>query len=388
MTYATGNYNQDVSSLTNKVASLQAKVDALMSIPPQPGRNVIVNGAMAISQVNGTTTTTPATSTYPVDNVKYIGTQASKFTVTKTIDHAFLKSLGSTSCIVVALSSSYTPVSTDYFGLQIPIEGFYFSRFQFGTEYAKNWSLQFKARATVAGIYCVVIRNDAATRCYPLTFKLEAQQDTLVKFENLPGDTGGSWVGNTKYLAASLWFELGSGKNYELNADGWATSGSGTLRVSKAVTMVSGTVGDSLAIADVQLEVGPVCTPFERKFIDQDLIECQRYLPVWRSDKIGIMPASLYGTAVSTSAGLVILQTPVPTRVPITGMAYLSSSISVSDSIALGSTAVSTLAFDSGTTSLLTLTWGIASTGATVGRPTFLQFTSATNLIYGVGAQL
>jgi hypothetical protein len=47
------------------------------------------------------------------------------------------------------------------------------------------------------------------------------------------------------------------------------------------------TLGDFLYITDVQLEVGSLATPFERKTTSTVIEECQRYYQIWTSQALG-----------------------------------------------------------------------------------------------------
>jgi hypothetical protein len=77
------------------------------------------------------------------------------------------------------------------------------------------------------------------------------------------------------------------------------------------------TAGDFLFITDVQLEVGSVATPFERRPFGTELALCQRYLPAFRptsTNPLGI------GFCPNTTLIDVIVNFQVPARVPTTGI--------------------------------------------------------------------
>jgi hypothetical protein len=291
------------------------------------GRNVIVNGGCEVSQVNGTTATTPISGAYPIDNWLFGATQASKFqTQTTTV---ILNSLGSTNALSCAVLASYSPIALDQFYYQVPVEGYNFARFAYGTANAKAGSLQFKVRASVAGTYSGAIQNYAATRSYLFSFTLLANTDTLITVPNIPGDTGGVWAGNTNAGAAQIRFDLGAGTTFKSTAGTWQAGN--YIGVTGATNLVSQVNGSTLTITDVQFEVGAFCTTYERKLYDQVLRECQRYLPVIASSAA----AQTIGTAFAASGLQIygIIQFPVPARIPTTSVTITANGINFANAI-------------------------------------------------------
>ena len=237
------------------------------------GHNVVVNGGCETSQVNGTTLFTPANNSYPIDNWNFQASQASKLQTQQV--STLLGSLGATTSLTTSVLAQYTTnLATDFFYHQIPIEGINFARFQYGTANAKTGSLQFKARASVSGTYAGSIQNYVGNRSLVFTFTLTANTDTLINVFNIPGDTGGTWVGATNAGAAYVLFDLGSGSNFQTTSGTWQTGD--YVRTSGAVQLVANVNGSGLTVTDVQFEVGRFCTQFERKLYNQVLIECQR----------------------------------------------------------------------------------------------------------------
>ena len=238
------------------------------------GKNVIVNGDCSIAQVNGASAVTSVSGTWPIDMLYFGCSVASKLQVQQV--SSTLNSLGATTSATWSVLSSYTPLAADYFYGSYRVEGFNFARFQYGTANAKAGSLQFKARASIAGTYSGSLQNASTNRSYPFTFVLAANTDTLIQIPNIPGDTAGTWVGATNASSLSLNFCLGVGTTYAGAAGSW--QGANYVGVTGATNLVTQTNGSTLSITDVQFEVGSVCTQFERKLYDQNLRECQRYL--------------------------------------------------------------------------------------------------------------
>jgi hypothetical protein len=255
-------------------------------------------------------------SQYQIDNWQQVLTVGSKLSFQQVSN--VLNSLGAVTSIQATVAAQYTPVTTDQLLNEIPIEGLNFARFQYGTVNAKAGSLQFKARASVAGTYGGAIQNYARTRSYPFTFTLAANTDTLVTIPNIAGDTSGIWIGATNAGAAYIVFGLGVGPSFLQPASAWyAGQADGATGQTNLVSQIN---GSTLTITDVQFEVGAYCTQYERKLYDQVLRECQRYLPYFPiyadQDTIGL---SSYQTTVTCS---IVINFPVEARTKITGVTY------------------------------------------------------------------
>ena len=238
-----------------------------------PGKNFITNADCSIAQVNGATLVTPLTGTWPIDMNLFVATQASKLQTQQVFTG--LNSLGATSSLKTTVLASYTPLAGDIFAHFHTIEGFNFARLQYGTANAKASSLQFKVNASVSGTYSGSINNAASTRSYTFAYTVAANTDTLVTVQNIPGDTGGVWVGAGNAASCYVTFDLGCGTSSRTGSGSWQAGA--YYGVSGAGNLVSQVNGTSLTITDVQLETGGSCSLFERKTYQQNLLECMRY---------------------------------------------------------------------------------------------------------------
>jgi hypothetical protein len=246
-------------------------------------KNRIINGAMVVSQYNGTSTFTPSTSganSYPIDRWFYFPSQASKFTFQQVTSapSGFGNSL---KCLV---ASAVTVGATDRFNVYQPIEGYNFSDFAFGTASAKTITVSFWVNCSLTGTFSGSFTNYAADRSYPFTYTVNSANTWEQKFVTIPGDTGGTWVGNTNAGAAYLFFSLGCGSNYKGAANTWAGA---TYLAATGETSLIATAGATLYITGVQLEKGSTATSFDYRPYGTELALCQRYY-----EKVGFGDAS------------------------------------------------------------------------------------------------
>lgn len=348
------------------------------------GTNVIVNGGLEISQVLGTASGVPATGSYPVDNVRIESSASSVFSTVQvnstnvaTYTTGYLASLGATNALRVAVNATHgAPAATDEFALYFAIEGLNFSRFQYGTANARTGSLQFKERCSVSGTYSGAIKNYANTRSYPFSFSCTADTDTQVFIQNIPGDTGGTWVGNTNAGAAYVTFDLGSGANLLTTAGTWQT---GNYNGVTGQTALSAQInGSTLTITDVQFEVGTFSTAFERKLYDQVLRECKRYKPSFNG---GQYLGSFWASSTTVVNNGVFFDTPA--RIAPTGV-ILGTGVSLVANGPSGNIAISGVSAFTGSINGAVINWvsgalTLYSSGNIVnaGIPVIIYFTGA-----------
>jgi hypothetical protein len=235
-------------------------------------RNRIINGAMVISQRNGTSSVTPASGDYLLDRYQYGSTQASKFTVQQnagsvTPPTGFINYMGFTVASAVSVGAG------DYFNFLQTIEGFNTADLGWGTANAKTVTLSFQVYSSLTGTFGGCLNNYAFNRSYPFTFTISSANTWTQISITIAGDTSGTWNTNNSGSIV-VRFSLGTGSTYSGTAGAW--TGSGLISATGATSVV-GTSGATFYITGVQLEVGTNATNFDYRPYTTELQLCQRY---------------------------------------------------------------------------------------------------------------
>jgi len=126
----------------------------------------------------------------------------------------------------------------------------------------------------LTGTFGGCFANSAHDRAYPFTYTISAANTWEQKTITVVGDTSGTWIGATNGAGIRVYFNLGSGATVSGTAGAWTT---GFFVSATGATSVVGTSGATFYITGVQLELGTVATPFERRPVGLELALSQRY---------------------------------------------------------------------------------------------------------------
>jgi hypothetical protein len=235
-------------------------------------RNRIINGDMRIDQRNAGASVTPD-NVYTLDRWAIENSQTSKLTVQQNAG-SVTPPAGFTNYLGVTSSSAYSVLSSDYFLLTQSIEGFNTADLGFGTANAKTITISFWVRSSLTGTFGAVINNSGQNRSYPFTYTISSADTWEQKSVTITGDTSGTWLTNNG-IGIRIRFGLGVGSNWNGTAGAW--TGTSNIFGVTGATSVVGTNGATWYVTGVQLEVGSVATPFERRPFGTELVLCKRY---------------------------------------------------------------------------------------------------------------
>ena len=236
-------------------------------------KNRILNGAMTITQRNGTSSVTPTDGQYTLDRwVTYL-TQASKFTVQQDAG-AVTPPTGFTDYLGVTSTSAYSVASGDVFLLSQIIEGFNIADFGWGTASASPVTLSFWVRSSLTGTFGGSIRNAAGNQNYPFSYTVSSANTWTSISVTIPVPPSGSSWNTTNGQGMFVVFSLGSGSTFSGTAGAWSSS---NFYSATGATSVVGTNGATFYITGVQLEKGSTATSFDYRPYGTEFSLCQRY---------------------------------------------------------------------------------------------------------------
>jgi hypothetical protein len=257
--------------------------------------NRIINGDMRIDQRNAgaSVTLSNGSDSFCVDRYKFYRDVGGTFTAQQSTTAPS----GFTNSLLITASTGASPSAAQLNFFQQIIEGFNASDLGWGTASAKTITVSFWVRSSVTGTYSVSFSNSALGRAYVATFSINSANTFEYKTVTIPGDTSGTWL-TTNGEGLRVYWDLGSGSDYNLTAGSWgATWGT---RTSGSVTWGSNT-GATFFLTGVQLEVGSVATPFERRPFGAELALCQRYFVKTNPDNASRC-GGFFGSLYTTSA--------------------------------------------------------------------------------------
>ena len=283
-TVLTNNGNQAGTFSTLTVNSNNISADNSLGF-----RNRIINGDMRIDQRNAGASVTINTLAggYTVD--RWFGTgkaSAGVFTVQRLSASA---PSGFTNYLGCTVTTSATPGSTDAYVIGQFIEGFNVADLAWGSASAKSITISFRVYSSLTGTFGGSVANNAANRCYPFSFSISSASTWETKTITIPGDTTGTWTTDNT-AGIKLYLDLGSGSSLRGTAGSW---GSTFYTGVTGGTNVISTNSATFYITGVQLEVGSVATPFERRPYGTELSLCQRYFQ--KSFPVNTAPAQNVG---------------------------------------------------------------------------------------------
>jgi len=251
------------------------------SASPAVGRNMIINGAMNVSQ-RATTTGTGGvggtTAHYPtLDRWQILaGSTAGRATMSQTADGP---NGISANCIKLDCTTADADIaSAEYFIIEHNLEGQNLQRIGKGVAGAKQVTVSFYVKASASFTFALEVHQSQHGRSCNKLFDVTTDWNRIELTFPADVDDGSSPIVDDNAVGIKLFFWLHAG----------ATWSSGTLQSGSFVNSVSANraagidsffsnTANNFFITGVQMEVGPVATEFEQEDIGTTLAKCQRY---------------------------------------------------------------------------------------------------------------
>jgi len=262
VTDASGGNTATINSMTPTADSLQGF------------RNRIINGDMRIDQRNaGAAVNGIASSIFITDRWAYFtNATAGAFNAGQNLN-SVTPPAGFTKYLGFQVASTQTPSGSNAYFFGQKIEGFNVADLGWGASGAKSITISFWVRSSVTGTHSGNVQNTSNARSYIFSYTISSANTWEQKSVTIAGDTTGTWpTDNTTGLI--MYFNLGCGTGIQTTAGSW--NAAQYIGVTGGVSVVSN-ASATFYITGVQLEVGSVATPFERRDYGRELAMCQRY---------------------------------------------------------------------------------------------------------------
>jgi hypothetical protein len=260
-------------------------------------RNRIINGDMRIAQ-RGTTANPPVAGYNVVDRFRLTmgGTTINETSLVLT--QSSDAPAGFTNSFLWTNTNAGSPLTgTQNALIEQRIEGNNFDDLGWGTAEAKAVTLSFWVKSSLTGNFGGSFVSGNNERSYPYIYSINSANTWEYKNVTIPGDTTGTWLSDTG-TAVRVSFALGNGPDRLGPPGAWVSDNN--LGATGQVQLVE-TAGATWQITGVQLEVGTVATPFERRPFGMELALCQRYFYKTYNTDVAV------GT--STGVGMMYLET-------------------------------------------------------------------------------
>jgi hypothetical protein len=240
------------------------------------GRNLIINGAMLVSQ-RGTSFTSVADNAYTLD--RYRLTENTSAVVDMSQSSEVPSEGGFSSSLKIDVTTAATPSGGQAFCLNYRMEGYDFLPSDYGNSNAKYVTLSFWVKSNVTGTYRLtfIARNGSGNRSIGATYTINSADTWEKKEVSIIPDTASTPYQTTDEGFRIEWY-LASGPDRTTGSlpTSWATLDNATRATGQGVNLASST-SNEWYITGVQLEVGEQATPFEHRSFGDELARCQRY---------------------------------------------------------------------------------------------------------------
>ena len=237
-------------------------------------RNMIINGAMIVSQRGtGTLTVSNSGQNYQVDMYRGRANGGGQFSIQQVIDAP--SGTGLYNSLKLQVTTADTSIgNTDYYEVIQYIEGSSLLPTEYGGSGAKTCTLSFYVKSNVTGTHTGAIGNEGNNRGFGFNYTINSANTWERKTITIPGDTTGTWNKNNS-VGAKIIFSLGIGANFATaNVSTWEARE--TMGTDDGQNLIAST-SNNLYLTGIQFEVGNIATTFEHRSIGDELLRCKRY---------------------------------------------------------------------------------------------------------------
>ena len=262
------------------------------------GDNLIINGDMRIGQ-RGYTFVSPTNTDYTLDRWMWTQVGQGAVTVARYNSGQGINDKHYNDLRVDVTTADTSLLATDIYLIRQKIEGRMLTDSGWGAASAQDMTLSFVSNHTLAGTYCVALRNETLDRSYIAEYT-QASGDTWEQQEiTIPGDVTGTWDRGTGIGIELNWIIATSPtSSWVGTADSWTSTND--LNTANQVNGM-GSTSYNFRLANVKLEYGSAATSFVSRPFSVELDMCRRYYE--KSYNLGVTP----GTVTALGADWIII---------------------------------------------------------------------------------
>jgi hypothetical protein len=301
---------------TASIANDAVTTDKIVNDGNLGNKNLIINGAMQIFQ--RATAATAANNGYAtVDRFGMGSSTDGAYTSEQSTDTP----TGTGFSVKAQVTTADTSISAAQFAyIYHEIEAQNLQPLQYGTSSAKTLTLSFWVKSNKTGTYTISIQKRDATKYYiPIEYTISSANTWEKKTITITPTAG-----STSFITASagaiandnghgiqLGFGLAWGSQYNGGTNNtW--SASTHYGTSNQVNWMDST-SNNFYLAQVQLEIGDVATPFEHENFGTTLAKCQRYFQEYITYKLYFNGTNEPSSEVGNARPLPVVMRAVPT---------------------------------------------------------------------------
>ena len=238
-------------------------------------RNMVINGAMQISQRATSKAAMVSGAFNTVD--RWYTTKTNAGTWTQTQDAAVVGTAGFGYSLKNDCTTALGSLAAgDRLMMSYRFEGQNCQSLKKGTASAESVTISFWVNATKTGTYVLEMWDHTNSRHIASLYTVSVTNTWEYKTVTFAGDTTGALNNNNSKTLELHWY-LAAGSNYTSGT--LATTWAATSNANRAVGQVNAadSTSNNFSLAGVQMEVGITATPFEHQSVGQQLAACKRY---------------------------------------------------------------------------------------------------------------
>jgi len=249
------------------------------SASPAVGRNMVINGAMNVSQratsVTGLGANADAYNTLDRFKLGVEGTTAGRLTMAQVADGP---NGISANCLKLDCTTADTSIAaTEFVGVSTYLEGQNVQRLGKGIAGAKQAAISFYVKASSSLTFAVELFDADNGRHIAKLFTATTAWNRIEFYIPADEDDGSSALDDdiASSLVINFWVHGGTNFTGGTLATAWANKTNANR--AAGIDSIFSNTANNFFLTGVQLEVGPVATEFEQEDISTTLAKCKRY---------------------------------------------------------------------------------------------------------------